>query len=117
VGNFHRGFGRASGVQDHPDKQRVIVLARGQGYVVNPDDPEDVRMFGFGIHEFFALPEFNAILFVDDLEIEAINKEGRWWLTSRISWDGISNIKIEGNTLHGEAYNPFADRWVPSPSI
>jgi hypothetical protein len=107
VGNFHRGFGRASGVLDHPDKQRVIVLARGQGYVVNPDDPEDVSMFGFGIHEFFALPEFNAILFVDDLEIEAINKEGRWWRTGRISWDGIRNIKIEPASLC------VGDRWVP----
>ena len=70
-------------------------------------------MFGFGIHEFFVLPEFNAILFVDDLEIEAINKEGRWWRTPRIAWDGISNIKIEGDKLYGEAFTPVGTMWVP----
>jgi hypothetical protein len=113
VGNFHGGYGRAEGIFDHPDKQRVVVLARGQGYVVNPEAPEDVSMFGFGIHELIALPEFDAILFVDDLEIEAINKEGRWWRTSRISWDGICNIKIEGNTLYGEAFTPIGEMLVP----
>jgi len=114
VGNFHGYYGRASGVLDHPDKQRIIVLARGGGHVINPEAPEDVTTFGRGLfQEFHELPEFNAILFVDPLGMETIKKEGRWWCIPRISWDGISNIKIEGNTLQGEAYDPFADRWVP----
>src|SRR5262245_40789288 len=114
VGNFHKGCGHASGVLDHPDKRRVVVLAEGEGYVINPEAPEEVTMFGRGhFQEFHELHDFIAILFVDPLGMETINKEGRWWRTPRISWDGISNIKIEGNTLHGEAYSPFADRWVP----
>src|SRR5262245_27211515 len=55
VGNFHGGHGRAESVVDHPDKRRVVVLASGQGYVIDPEAPNDVRIFGFGIHEFFAL--------------------------------------------------------------
>jgi hypothetical protein len=113
VGNFHRGYGRASGLVDHPDKQRVVVVARGQGYVVNPDVPEDVVMFGHAFHEFFSLPQFGAILFVDDLGMETINKEGRWWCIPRIAWDGICNIKIEGDMLYGEAFTPFEEKWVP----
>ena len=70
-------------------------------------------MFGYDIHEIFSLPEFNAILFVDDLEIDAINKEGRWWRTPRIAWDGISNIKIEGDTLYGDAFTAVGEMWVP----
>ena len=113
VGNFHGGHGRAEGVVDHPDNRRVVVLASGQGYVVDPEAPNDVSIFAFGIHEFFALPEFNAILFVDDVELETINKEGRWWRTSRISWDGIRHIKIEGANLYGEAFTPVGEIWVP----
>src|SRR5262245_54535653 len=71
-------------------------------------------MFGRGLfQEFHELPDFNAIFFVDPLGIETINKVGRWWRTPRVSWDGISNIKIEGNALHGEANSLSADRWVP----
>ena len=94
-------------------RKRVVVLARGQGYVVDPDAPEDVSTFGYDFHEFFLLPELDAILFVGDLEIQAINKEGRWWHTGRISWDGIRNIKIEPARLCGEAFTPVGDRWVP----
>jgi len=67
--------------------------------VINPEAPEDVTTFGRGLfQEFHELPEFNAILFVDPLGMETIKKEGRWWCIPRISWDGISNIKIEGNS-------------------
>jgi hypothetical protein len=113
VGNFHRGYGHAEGILDHPDKQRVVVLARGQGYVVHPETPEDVTMFGYGFKEFFSLPDFNAILFVDDLGMETINQEGLWWRTPRISWDGITVSKIERGKLHGEAFTPFDQVWVP----
>jgi hypothetical protein len=62
---------------------------------------------------FSRYPQFNAVLFVDDLGMETINEEGRWWCIPRIAWDGICNIKIEGDMLYGEAFTPFADKWVP----
>ena len=40
--------------------------------MVDPDTPEDVRKFGYDFHAFFPLPEFNALLFVDDLGVETI---------------------------------------------
>jgi len=45
--------------------------------------------------------------------LETINKEGRWWRTPRISWDGIRHIKIEGANLYGEAFTPVGEMWVP----
>jgi hypothetical protein len=114
IGNFHGSHGRAEGVLDHPDKRRVVVLARGQGYVVDPDTPEDVSTFGYDFHEFFLLHEFGAILFVDDLGMEAINEGGFWWRTPRIAWDEIRRVRIEGDTLYGEASTPIGSpTWMP----
>lgn len=68
-------------------------------------------MFGFGIHEFFSLPEFNAILFVDDFAWRQSTMRV-YGGAPRISWDGITVIKIEEGRLYGEptrllAWGPF----------
>src|SRR6185312_14109421 len=36
VGNFQRGGGRLDSVIQHPDDRHVIVIAGGQGYVIDP---------------------------------------------------------------------------------
>src|SRR3990172_3937129 len=36
VANFQPGLGRWEGVLEHPNGKHLIVLARGQGYVVDP---------------------------------------------------------------------------------
>jgi hypothetical protein len=113
VGNFHAGSVGTDGVLEHPDEQHVVVLSGGQGYIVNPDASDDVVMFGGGITEFLPLPEFDAILFSDDIRLEAINKDGPWWCSSRISWDGIRHLRAEGATIHGEAFTPIGQLWVP----
>ena len=113
IGNFHGGYGRADEILEHPDRRRVIVLSCGQGYLVDPSAPEETATFGWDIHEFLSLPEFDAILFADDLGLETINKQGLWWRTPRISWDGIRNLKVDGATLYGEAFTPVGEMWAP----
>lgn len=113
IGNFHGGYGRAEAVLEHPDKRHIVVLYCGQGYMVDPDAPRAVSTFGGGVQEVFSVPEFDAILFVDDLGLETINGQGLWWRSSRISWDGIRRISIDGVTLHGEAFTPVGEIWVP----
>jgi hypothetical protein len=113
IGNFHGGYGRACGILEHPNKCHVVILWRGQGYIVDPDAPQDVCMFGGAIQDFFSLPEFDAILFADDLGFETINRQGPWWRSPRISWDEIRGIRIDGATLHGEAITPIGQLWVP----
>jgi hypothetical protein len=111
VGNFHGHFG-TDGVLEHPDKRHVVVLSGGDGYLIDPDIPQNVAMFGGGITEFLPLPEFDAILFSDGIRLQAINKDGPWWCSSRISWDGIGRLRNEGATIYGEAFT-LDQMWVP----
>ena len=70
-------------------------------------------MFGGAITKFLPMPQFEAILFSDDIRLEAINIDGPWWCSSRISWDGIGRLRVEGAIIYGEAFTPIGQVWAP----
>lgn len=115
IGNFQPGSGGWEGVLEHPNGAHVIVVARGQGYVVDPETCKIAVTFPRPIQHVVPLPKLDAILFSDGLGFEALKKDGIWWRSPRISWDEMRNLKIEGTTLHGEASAPTHDghAWTP----
>lgn len=115
VGNFQPGDGGWDGVLDHPNRQHLVVVAHGQGYVVDPEAHQLISTFPGNIQHVVHLPELGALVFSDGLGFEAMRKDGLWWQSPRISWDEIRNIKVEGTILRGEASVPGADgdEWVP----
>ena len=116
VANFQAGSGEWQGVLEHPNKKDLIVLSRGQGYVVDPESRALVLTLAGNIQDAIELPELDAIIFCDGLGFEAIKSDGIWWRSPRISWDEIRNIRVAGTILRGEASTPVADvnnAWVP----
>ena len=61
-----------------------------------------------GVQRIIHLQEFGALLFCNGLNFEALRKDGLWWRSPRVSWDGIRNIRIEGAVLRGKAFDPTA---------
>jgi hypothetical protein len=106
VGNFQPGGGGWNGVFQHPDGHSIIVVARGQGYLVDPELRQVVSRFSGGIQHVVSLPEFGAVVISDGLGFEAIRNDGIWWRSPRVSWDKIRNINIDGTILRGEASIP-----------
>ncbi len=115
VANFQPGGGGWEGVLEHPNRQHVIVVSRGQGYVVDPASHQLVQTFSGSVQLVVEVPSLKAILLSDGLGFEAINSEGTWWTSRRIAWDGIRAIKVQGTTLRGEASSPVggSETWVP----
>jgi hypothetical protein len=115
IGNFQPGSNGWEGVLPHPNGQHFIVVARGQGYIVDPGVRQLVTTFSRSIQHVVPLPEFGAIVFSDGLGFEAIKKDGIWWQSPRISWDEIRNINVEGTVLRGEASVPtvHGNAWAP----
>jgi hypothetical protein len=113
AGNFQPGFNGWKGVLEHPNAQHLIVVACGAGYVVDPEAREVVATLAGDVQHVVPLPERDVIVFCDGLGFEAINKNGLWWRSPRISWDGIRNIIVEGTTLRGEASGLDDNWWVP----
>lgn len=115
VANFQPGLGGWDGVLEHPNKMDVIVLARGQGYVVDPIAQQLVHTLSASIQDVVELPDLEAIVFCDGIFFEAIKSDGIWWTSPRIAWDEIRNIKVQGTILQGEASSPMegSSMWVP----
>jgi hypothetical protein len=87
IGNFIGGATRFSSVFDHLDGPSVIVIAGGQGYVVDVNSQDVSSAFGgsltgivdSGVHRF---------VFSTFTTFEAYGSTGLMWQTRRLSWDG-----------------------------
>ena len=42
-----------------------------------------------------------------------LSADGVMWRSRRISWDGFSELRLEGQRLFGQAWSPFGDAWLP----
>jgi hypothetical protein len=112
VGNFQRGVTRLNEVVEHPDGCTVIVVAGGECYVVDIENQQLKDNFGGDFDVVVPVPEKDILIFGSSTDFEAIGSSGRLWRSSRISWDGIRSLKLEGDTLTGEAWS-FEDVWIP----
>jgi hypothetical protein len=113
VGNFQPGHTSFYDVLPHPSGREFMVVAGGQGYVVDPNDRSKKVFVGGWIEIALLLPQWNGLLLGDGLQFELITPAGLQWRSRRISWDGMQNLRLEGMLLFGEAYDPAGDCWMP----
>jgi hypothetical protein len=115
VANFKPGCTHFSLVVDYPDKNRIVVIAKGQGYIMTPDQQTPIETFGVNIKDGIQTAD-NQIVLVDDIYLTFINDKGTVWQSERISWDGIKDLKLQDNVLTGLSYDPMGssiNEWVP----
>jgi len=113
VGNFQPGLSRLNAVEILPNKQDVLVVSGGAGYVIDPGRRSLVREVGAAIIGIIRYPPANLlILNHQGIAFEAIGPEGSVWKTHRISWDGFRNVRVVAEQILGEAWRPFAPEWI-----
>lgn len=113
VGNFGRGGSCYDTVMEHPNGQHLIVFAGGQGYVIDPKTRMEIDIFGGYITLCSNLSDDPSMLvFVGLFYIEILDRWATVKRTEKISWDGMRNIRLEGDRLYGEAWD-LNDSWVP----
>ena len=111
VGNFQRGNTSLDAALAIPGSSRVLVIAGGEAYEVEPSSRSCVRMFGGSIEEL--LEHDGRLVLSNGIWLEAFGAEGFIWRSRRISWDGFRNLRVEEGEVLGEAWNPFEDECVP----
>jgi hypothetical protein len=113
VGNFEPGLGGIDDVLAHPNGSDVLVAARGQLWRVNPRTQEAARLAP-AVFGMWALSDPRRLLINNqDLEFLCIGRDDLIWATSRISWGGFRNLRLDAATLDGEAWSPDGARWLP----
>ena len=90
----------------------VMVIAGGQAYVIDVATRALIRTFGGQITDVLYVPARERTIFGNGLWFECVGAEGLLWRTRRISWDGMKEVSLDGERLHGNAYAPD-DTWSP----
>jgi hypothetical protein len=114
VGNFQRGGMDYDRIDHHPNGKDALIIASGQGYVVDPVNQRLVGLLGGGIVDLFDHPSQRAVVLnQQNLSFVAIGAAGNIWQSRRISWDGFRHIAVVGSKLSGEAWSPHNGEWCP----
>lgn len=110
VGNFQRGMTNLDAVVASRRDATMTVIAGGQAYVVDPRSRCCLRTFGGHIEHVFDLED--RTVFSNGLWLEATDSERLLWRTRRLSWDGMMDVRLAGESIVGEAYDPATDEWT-----
>jgi hypothetical protein len=113
VGNFLGGMTACTVVLDHPNENDVIVVAKGEASVVDPQSRTIRECIAHNVEEVISLPSLSSVLFRCCIDFAAVKADNSGWRSPRISWDGLRNIEVHGAELLGEAYTPIANVWAP----
>lgn len=108
VGNFQPGGGILTGIFEFLESQSVLVVARGQGYLVDAQTGALLGQYESDIA--IALPITAGVLVGTSTDFSAYRGGIRVWRTRRISWDGFRNLSIKTDNVLGEAWC-FDDSW------
>lgn len=116
VGSFAWGDlspNAASGVFSCPSPSELLVVARGEAYMVNVDNPSEHRHLKLiPVMGVIAVPDVSMIVLYDFTRLEGYGGSGRCWQTPSLSWDGLRNVKRAGHYIIGEGWDSPNDKWV-----
>jgi hypothetical protein len=110
TGNFERGRSDCNQAVVFPDTDVAIVVASGTGYIIDIGSKkllntiEDITFAKL-------VPELAAVVVGDETRFEAMRSDSILWVSPRISWDGMRNIKMWDAKLSGEAYSIVDEKW------
>ena len=103
-----------SGIWAIPNPEWLCAVAGGYAYLIHAIDPAEFKMLEYRpVLQVMPLPDFGLILFVGHHSILAWNDLGEAWQSDRLSSEGISTLRIEGETLHGVGWDMMTDKDLP----
>jgi hypothetical protein len=112
VGNFQPGSTDYFAVLPYFDSTALMVFSGGRAYVIDADERRLLHTFG-GHLELALVPSAKLLILIGGTHIDAWESMGLRWRTRRISWDGMSDIRVENNKLKGKAWSPIDDLDYP----
>lgn len=95
----------------HPDRISICVVAKGEGYLVNVDDPKKFGEIPLNpIMGVVIAKEQEILVFHDFTKFVAVSKDGIIWKTPSLSWDGIKNIEVKNGTVCADVWDAPNDK-------
>lgn len=107
VGNFQPYYRTyLTGVFAHPAGEHVVVVAQGQGYVIDPASRRLIDTVGPGLCA--VAHDDSRLVLATDTEVIVFERAARW-VSERLAWDGVADLRIEGHRLVGQGRDALND--------
>ena len=110
IGNFRQGQNDHNAIYKHPDGKRLIVIAGGAYYLVDPLTKDSMGQKD-NISFSCEVPELGIVVLGDHVRFWAEGNLGRAWTTPRLSWDGFTGITVAEDILTGKWYSAIDEEW------
>lgn len=112
-----RGFADASlpsGIWSCPRPQEICLVSGGYACVVDTAAPEQALLVPQRpVTEVLVSVEAGLLLFAGFHTVVAYGAGGVAWQTKKLTWEGMTGLRVEGATLHGVGWDMMADKEVP----
>jgi hypothetical protein len=106
--------GAPSGVWSCPHPNWLCAVSGGYAYLIDTTAPKQFSQISYRpVLAVRALPAQGLLLFVGHHSLLAWGREGQAWQTARLSSEGITITRVEGDLLHGLGWDLRSDADVP----
>ena len=113
TGNFAPGVCGVSAVRPHPDGRRVLVLASGDAWEVDPETRSGELVLQ-GVSALWPVDAPSGfVVDRDGLSFARLGPHGVVWRTRRLSWDGFSGVHVGDHEIRGLAWDAVNNAWLP----
>jgi hypothetical protein len=117
-----------TGIWSCPDPDWICAVSGGYAYLVDTTNPERFTMLRYRpvlevLHYSSDILDRTSdqqhslsdklLLFVGHHSILAWGRDGEAWESDRLSWEGLTNLRIEGQILSGEGWDMRTDKNLP----
>lgn len=103
-----------SGIFSCPNPDDILFVAGGYAYLVSSRDPAQCLHLSLRpVSELVLAPDHHLLLLGGINRVEAIGPAGLAWQSGRLSWEGITLERMEGDTLHGTGWDMRNNRNEP----
>jgi hypothetical protein len=115
IGDFAPGgWTGHSSIVPFVDGRRLLVLAGGIAYLVDPERMTvDKELSDLAVDAYLAEARALVILNWHDLLFEGHDANGLRWRTRRVSYDGIERVAILENQLVADTWSAPLQQWIP----
>jgi hypothetical protein len=110
-----------TGIWSMPNPDWLCAISGGYAYLIDVADPQQFTMLRYRpvLQVLSYLPEGvdklsdGLLLFVGHHSILAWGRDGEAWESERLSWEGITIERVEGNILYGHGWDLMTDKDLP----
>lgn len=105
VANFKPGWTKFNWIHEFEDQNKLLVIAGGTCYLMNPDEILPLSVFGVDYEKVLEMLDGRLIL-QGGVDLTIVEPNTDYWDTQRISWDGFKDLNLVGNNVTGFSYDP-----------